>query len=188
MWRVCVFTKYANTNTSSTYFYFLLLSLDWVEFVNTNICGVDWGRLAQTDYFTAAIENTKKTAYVVTLFIKGLITAGMSPTNITIAGHSLGAHIAGFIGKNLNSNSLTIARIYGLDPAGPLFTLPFLNFPTHRLSYDDARYVQVIHTASGTYGAQVSLGLADFYANAAVLQPGCIFSLFIQSESASPCK
>ena len=69
-------------------------------------------------------------------------------------GHSLGAHICGFTGASLaNISAARLARISGLDPAGPLFAsdvpYPFnwLNIaPEARLNKDDADFVDVIHT------------------------------------------
>lgn len=45
------------------------------------------------------------------------------------AGHSLGAHIAGSAGRNLNAmTSQLIPRITGLDPANPCTVSFFLKF------------------------------------------------------------
>lgn len=63
-----------------------------------------------------------------------------------------------------------------LDPAGPLFTYPYLNDAKDRLDASDARYVQVIHS-SIVLGAYPRLGHADFYVNGGVAQPGCLNEL-----------
>lgn len=63
----------------------------------------------------------------------------------------------------------------GLDPAGFLFTYPVIEAPKNRLCHTDAKFVQVIHTAAKTLGAQICLGDADFWANGGELQPGCMF-------------
>ncbi|CAF2179443.1 unnamed protein product [Rotaria magnacalcarata] len=81
---------------------------------------------------------------------------------IHITGHSLGAHMAGMIGKHITSGQLdritgvyniiiTISKIFydftGLDPAGPLFLdAP----PSERISFTDAAFVDIIHTNGGT--------------------------------------
>jgi hypothetical protein len=74
------------------------------------------------------------------------------------AGHSLGAHSCGFLGKHLiadntDPHSRELDRISGMDPAGPLFCndvpYPFKNLhvkPTARLGPHDAKFVDNIHT------------------------------------------
>ena len=74
---------------------------------------------------------------------------------IHCAGHSLGAHACGFLGKHLIADAAErpLDRISGMDPAGPLFCndvpYPFdkLNIsPSARLGPHDARLVDNIHT------------------------------------------
>jgi hypothetical protein len=91
--------------------------------------------------------------------------------NVHIIGHSLGAHMAGYIGKELQLMNKVVdkvsiflsfrkkivdkpnlGRITGLDPAGPAFSFPtkwYDEFPkeiekTH-LWHSDAKFVDVIH-------------------------------------------
>lgn len=91
--------------------------------------------------------------------------------NIHILGHSLGAHIAGFVGSNLDGK---IARITGMDPARPDFEAPHLRAPKDRLDTSDAKFVDVIHTCAGTAGFVRPLGHVDFYPNGGSFrQPGC---------------
>lgn len=75
-------------------------------------------------------------------------------------GHSLGSHIAGFAGKTvLSETGYRVGRISGLDPAGPCFE----DMDTsHRLSKNDADYVDVIHTDSGMFGLDEPLGERTF--------------------------
>lgn len=61
--------------------------------------------------------------------------------------------------------------VLGLDPAFPFYK--FENV-TSRLSWKDAKYVDVIHTDGGVLGNPWPLGHADFYPNQGIaLQPGC---------------
>jgi hypothetical protein len=88
-------------------------------------------------------------------------------------GHSLGAHIAGFTGKNVESG--TIARITGFDPAYPGFEYAS---SSERLASTDAEFVDIIHTNSGTLldgdlSFEEALGDVDFYPNGGSQQPGC---------------
>lgn len=72
------------------------------------------------------------------------------------------------------NNFLPITYL-GLDPAGPLFTFPFIVAPPEkRLARTDATFVQVIHTAAKTLGTQICMGDADFWANGGEMQPGCL--------------
>lgn len=61
--------------------------------------------------------------------------------------------------------------VVGLDPAFPFYK--FENV-TSRLSWKDAKFVDVIHTDGGVLGNPWPLGHADFYPNQGIaLQPGC---------------
>ena len=62
-----------------------------------------------------------------------------------LIGHSLGAHVCGFFGKNIKG----LDCIIGLDPAGPIFGQ---NSNSNRLSRNDAKIVHVIHTNIGYFG------------------------------------
>lgn len=98
--------------------------------------------------------------------------------NVHLIGHSLGAHIVGFAGKEvLRITGKKIEWITGLDPAGPLFEVPLQSKP-NRLSNEDARYVEVIHSNGGVLGFISPLGDSDFYPNGGkFIQPGCNVSL-----------
>ncbi|KAF7267017.1 hypothetical protein GWI33_019723 [Rhynchophorus ferrugineus] len=82
-------------------------------------------------------------------------------------GHSMGGQIAGFLGQGTNGELNTII---GLDPAGPLY---FENLPDSRLSADDAKYVQGIHTNAALKGVNFNVGVIDFWPNGGYLQAGC---------------
>lgn len=64
--------------------------------------------------------------------------------NVHLIGHSLGAHLAGFIGTWVKDHlNETVGRISGLDPAQPHFQeVP----PDGRLGFEDANFVDIIHT------------------------------------------
>ena len=89
-----------------------------------------------------------------------------------ILGHSLGAHTCGSASNAVDNQ---LARISGLDPAGPYFAGK--KSPA-RLDETDAKFVDVIHS-----NTEVALGLGlgitdqsghvDFYVNGGQSQPGC---------------
>lgn len=96
--------------------------------------------------------------------IEALVGSGMSLTNLSLVGHSLGAHIAGCAAKRLNTDE-KIDSIIGLDPAAIGFTF---SERENRLSDTDAEYVQVIHTDIKKFGMDKPMGhgkpLSDLYA------------------------
>lgn len=78
----------------------------------------------------------------------------MNSKDVTMVGHSLGAHIAGLTAKQVESSN-KIAVIIGLDPASPGFDYS----KSHkRLAISDADYVQIIHTDGKKYGFAKPLG------------------------------
>lgn len=82
--------------------------------------------------------------------LERLVEGGVNPKNIHIVGHSLGSHIAGFVGKTFyNSTGKKIDHITGLDVAGPCF---FRERPDLRLKKTDAEFVDVIHTDGNILG------------------------------------
>ncbi|KAH8301032.1 hypothetical protein KR044_011939, partial [Drosophila immigrans] len=141
------------------------LLLNWTVFgEGYNVCVVDWGNLSQNDYKSASMS-----IFDVGLTVAGIIIAleEMRPKhfdrrNVTLAGYSLGAHAAGYAGAVLLGK---VEQIIGLDPAGPLFTLPAAVAPKYRLDQTDAQFVQVLHTSGGTLGTSLKCGHADFYPN-----------------------
>lgn len=91
--------------------------------------------------------------------------------NVHLLGHSLGAHVAGFVGYKFIGK---IGRITGMDPARPDFEVPILRESKDRLDPSDAVFVDVIHTCAGTVGFVRPIGHADFYPNGGSFrQPGC---------------
>ncbi|KAK0077617.1 hypothetical protein PV325_003663 [Microctonus aethiopoides] len=96
-----------------------------------------------------------------------MLGAGLQVENINMVAHSMGAHIAGEIGRRIPN----ISKIFGLDPAGPLIDLFSVVEP---LCATDAIFVLIIHTDAGVYGMSDSRGTCDFYPNyGRRMQPGC---------------
>ena len=89
-------------------------------------------------------------------------------------GHSLGAHVCGFLGQAVKEDTKydkpILERITGMDPAGPYFFHNFVDdFPNgqdgQRLDPTDASHVDIIHTDQ-LLGSMTIMGETDFYAGA----------------------
>ncbi|XP_055386258.1 endothelial lipase-like [Condylostylus longicornis] len=134
-----------------------------------NIIVIDWSSAAINLNYVAArfkVENVGKQVAELIDFLNNY--AKLSFNDIHLIGHSLGAHVCGFIGKNVKNGRIPI--IFGLDPALPLFQYIEKN---KRLSNDDAFYVETIHTNGGFLGFMDPIGISSFYPNYGSQQPGC---------------
>lgn len=155
---------------------------DAIKFLDTNACVIGWTNLARYVYYQAARENTLLVSSYATQFVEFLVKEGYSLDNVTLVGHSLGSQIVGQMGHNLEGK---VAEIYGLDPAGPLFTFPVDHGLENRLDESDAKYVQMILTSRYALGVGKGEGHENFYPNGGdVPQPNCIIPLTSDAEMA----
>lgn len=83
------------------------LTAEWANNMNSNACAVDWSRMATIEYGLAA-TNTRKVANQMIKFMNVLIADGMRIESVSVAGHSLGAHVAGFFGAGFKG------RVYAI--------------------------------------------------------------------------
>ncbi|XP_067322790.1 lipase member I isoform X2 [Anolis sagrei] len=142
-----------------------------LEIEDANILIVDWNRGATTLNYPSAVSNAKKLVDILKNPLEQMLENGATLESFYMIGVSLGAHVAGLLGKAYDGK---IGRITGLDPAGPLFT----GKSSHeRLDYTDAQFVDVIHTDIDALGYRKPLGNIDFYPNGGTDQPGCPASL-----------
>lgn len=152
---------------------------------------VDWGDGAKFPAYANAASNTRLVGKQIGLLLEklqatkgisydkvhciGLLRSTLEKQTIVICsplGHSLGAHTCGTASFSLGKQ---LARVSGLDPAGPFFSG---KKPAVRLDKDDAKFVDVIHS-----NTEIALGLGlgsadesghiDFYVNGGQSQPGC---------------
>ena len=133
---------------------------------DVNLLIVDWPNVSKLPYEKSRILVKNVGARIGQLLNELMTKAQIDPKNIHLIGHSLGAHIAGNIGRYLNEK---LGRITGLDPAGPLFPKEAQD----ALSQSDADMVDVIHS-DDILGSLIPRGKADFYPNKGTHgQPGC---------------
>ncbi|TKR81234.1 hypothetical protein L596_015140 [Steinernema carpocapsae] len=144
---------------------------------------VYWGRGASHPNYFQASANTRVVGAIIAKVIQAINKVhGIPLGRFRLVGFSLGAHVAGFGGKQFNETK--IGAIYGLDPAGPLFTEGNPNRfykavpPAERLDRYDADYVEILHTSGDDLfhagaGSPFQWGDVDFYANGGEQQPGC---------------
>jgi len=152
-----------------------------------NVILVDWRKHADMDvsglFYFGPMGNTHTVATKVARVLSQLINCKyhLDPKKVTCMGHSLGAHTCGHIGMQLATMNMKIARIIGMDPAGPGYqTDKFPNVDAlidydveKRLDPSDADQVIAIHTDTDKWGYKPRIGTVDFYVNAGEDQPGC---------------
>ncbi|KAF6211243.1 hypothetical protein GE061_014360 [Apolygus lucorum] len=149
-----------------------------------NLVIVNWDSISKRPYYIAK-RKLVAVATQVQKFIKRLaLEYGVEMRDIHIIGHSLGAHVSGIAGTLVKKSSWTskkwnikhkrgerVGRITGLDPALPGFSAEDNGFKIRRHC---AKFVDIIHTTSVTFGTSEKLGHADFYVNRGPKQqPGC---------------
>lgn len=143
-----------------------------------NVITVDWQHIAANLFYLECVRRTRDIGQTVAKMIDFLVeNQNGSTSKMHIVGHSLGAHIAGYAASYVIRGR--VARVTGLDPAGPAF---LLNGPEARLDPTDAEFVDVIHTAVGTAGHFGLLGHVDFFPNGGIEQPGCGLLLVLKGK------
>ncbi|XP_074599846.1 lipase member H-like isoform X2 [Brevipalpus obovatus] len=150
------------------------LHLFWVWFLkdislriepDSNIFVVNWMKFSAENEYPLCVVTTELIGKMVSHLIKEL---KIPPQKIHIYGHSLGAHISGVAGAQFDNPK--IARITGLDPAGPFFDHDFRSI---RLDYSQADYVDTVNTNSGFLGLGRNIGHVNFFPNGGSDQNGC---------------
>uniref|UniRef100_A0A182PBB4 Lipase domain-containing protein n=1 Tax=Anopheles epiroticus TaxID=199890 RepID=A0A182PBB4_9DIPT len=132
-----------------------------------NLLVADWSPAAVLLYPTAralVLPVGNRLGDILGRFMKRV---GIDPGQVHVIGHSLGAHIAGNLGRSLDGK---VRRVTALDPAGPLFALDSKD----AVGPDTAQFVDVIHTDGLMLGENIVRGHADFFPNSGTPpQPGC---------------
>ncbi|XP_012276801.1 pancreatic triacylglycerol lipase [Orussus abietinus] len=140
---------------------------------DSNVIGVDWKKGSSTSYMQAA-SNTRIVASEIARVIRYFVEQySADVSTFHLLGHSLGAHIMGYVGKNISG----IARITALDPAQPGFQGKAASI---RINDSDASFIDVVHTDGKPFlpflglGMSESVGTVDFFVNGGLLQPNCL--------------
>lgn len=144
-----------------------------------NIFLVDWSRPANQT-ISASINAVQKVGGIVGDYLTDVSAQLEVPYDrMHVIGHSLGAQIAGFVGKHIRATEgALLGRISALDPAGPGFRTKRENEKLHK---GDAKFVDVMHTDSNLFGHNGRIGTTDFFPNGgAGIQPGCGFPNLLQ--------
>ncbi|XP_047520248.1 pancreatic lipase-related protein 2-like [Pieris napi] len=141
-----------------------------------NVIALDWRRGANGLY-SSSVRAIPDTGEHLAFFISWLISSfGGNLNNVHLIGYSLGAHVVGNAGRTLGRR---VARISGLDPAGPQF-----GRNPQALNSQDATYVECIHTDGGTMGIFDPICQTNFYPNGGINpQPGCWINTCSHSRS-----
>jgi len=141
-----------------------------------NVILVDWQKAAAGPNYPQAAANTRSVGAMIARLVQHLHQSGAPYGNFHMIGHSLGAQIMGYAGKEIKRlDGASLGRISGLDPAGPLFES---YGPVVRVDAADADMVDIMHTdaeavVDAGFGTRYSIGDVDFYPNGGKHQPGC---------------
>lgn len=100
----------------------ICVSTAWMQYTiinwaanGANVCAVDWGPIAKEyfNYFKVAQVNTVRVAEYLAKVLLHLEQLGVVLADTTLAGHSLGAQIAGKVGAKLHKSGRELGEIYG---------------------------------------------------------------------------
>jgi len=152
-------------------------SAELLTYYDFNVLFIDWSEGSRTINYFAAAGRVPTVGQFTASYLDFLSENGMMGwRRLTVIGFSLGAHIAGWVGKEVRQGR--VGYMVGLDPAGPLFST---RNPEGRIDAGDADYVECIHTNGPTL-LIIGLGIgapicdADYFPNGGESQPGCLLN------------
>merc|ERR1711970_515636 len=118
------------------------LSEAYLQVGDYNVFAIEWGDLETWANYPQAAVRTRAVGEHSANLVKILSDVGAFD-NIHVVGHSLGAHVGGFLAKKVKTMGLgTLERLTGLDPAEPFFDIAG---PDERIDKSDANFVYIIH-------------------------------------------
>ncbi|KAG5672357.1 hypothetical protein PVAND_002490 [Polypedilum vanderplanki] len=146
-------------------------SEELLNYYDNNVIFVDWSEGSRTINYAGAANRVNPVGHFVASQLTWMRENGfVNFDRVFVIGFSLGAHAAGFVGKNTGGQ---LFSIIGLDPAGPLFRE---GRPDGRIDASDARHVECLHTNGGLIGLGIGAHIcaADFFPNGGTDQRGCL--------------
>ncbi|XP_034841240.1 phospholipase A1-like [Maniola hyperantus] len=148
-----------------------LIKNAYLNMEDVNVVVVDWQRDAANENYLSSASLTMLVAEKVKDMVLSLaFQYQLESRNVHLIGHSLGAHVMGLAGEKLKDDKFVVARVTGLDPAGPFFELPSY---LPGITSEAASFVDIIHTDCEALGYVSNIGHADFYPNGGNWQPHC---------------
>lgn len=111
---------------------------NWVRNGDCNVCMVDWKSISAGIFYPlVALRDTPEVADVVKAFLQYLkVCHQVNAENVSIAGHSLGAHIGMLYGGFQSSDSQTVLTHYAF-----LFSLSQLEWLVKLFLKKSVRYM-----------------------------------------------
>lgn len=151
-------------NSNEQSLIYAVTPIEYYKLNKYNVIVTNWLSLSKNLYNLAYGSCITKVASKITNFIVFAKNyANLDISKVTCVGHSLGAHISGYVGKSLKAinPNFILGRILGLDPAGPLFgvvnqvvsSVLDLDFYRQKLSKGDAIFVTCWHTNNLIFGS-----------------------------------
>lgn len=138
---------------------------------DVNLILVFWREGTSLLGYSQASSNVRIVAAKISVILNIMNIVGVSKYPYCI-GFGLGSHVCGHLGMRSK-----LARITGLDPAGPMFETEDYAVG---LNANCSDFVDVIHSHGvgklsivGNVGTLKPMGHVDFYPNAGAWQPGC---------------
>lgn len=92
-----------------------LVARDLISFTSGNVVVCNWGYSSSCDYITSMLVHAPAIANYTAKLIGFMTNNGFKSINVTVIGHSMGAQIAGLIGKLMQSQNKEIGTIIGTE-------------------------------------------------------------------------